>query len=104
MSFGRKSKKAFKSPEEKARDKLIAAISEDTVTELESANLEALDKRIADANAIIANTKVELNATESYQKVVADKKLLETGYNEVKKRQNTIIKFALQLRQEKGAL
>lgn len=104
MSFGRKSKKAFKSPEEKARDKLIALLSEDTVNELEAADLEALDKRIADANATIVNTKAELAATEEYQKIVSDKKLLETGFNEVKRRQNQIIKFALQLRQDKGAL
>lgn len=83
--------------------KKIGTDGEDIIKELEAADLEELNKRIAQANQSIVETKAELDANENYVKVCEDKKLLSSGFSEVKKRQNAIIKVAIQLRQAKGA-
>ena len=102
MKFGKSKTKL--SPAEKDREKLVKALGEDTVTEIEAMTLENLNKRIAEANAAISNTKAELDANPAYQSIKFDKSALETGFNEVKKRQNTIIKLSLICRQDRGAV
>lgn len=79
-------------------NKLERILGVDTIRELEALDLLALNKRIAEANEAIQSTRAELDALPNYQQVKEDKKLLETGYREVKKRQDAIIKLCLELR------
>lgn len=83
--------------------KLEKFLGEDTVREIEAMGVEELNKRIAQANAAIADTKSELEKNDAYVQVKRDKAYLESGFNEVKKRQNAIIKLALQARKDRGA-
>lgn len=82
--------------------KSIGSDGEDVLRELEAADTEELNKRVAQASQAIHDTKAELKANVDYEKVVSDKKLLESGFREVKKRQNAIIKVCLNLRKERG--
>lgn len=87
-------------------EKLAQKIGDDwkeILAELEAFSVEDLNKRIAQANQSISETKSELEANENYVKVCNDKKLLSSGFREVKKRQNAIIEIAVKFRQEKGA-
>ncbi len=83
--------------------KKIGDDGEDLLRELETADVEALNKRIAQANHSINETKTELEANEEYKKAKSDSKLLSSGFREVKKRQNAIIGVCLQLRKDRGA-
>ena len=83
--------------------KKIGPDGEDVVQELEAASVEDLNKRIANANQAISETKAELDDNEDYKKAKSDCKLLSSGFSEVKKRQNAIIAVAVKLRKDKGA-
>lgn len=83
--------------------KKIGPDGEDVLKELEASDVESLNKRIAQANQAISETKAELNENEAYVEAKNTTKLLGSGLAEVKKRQNAIIAVALQLRQDKGA-
>lgn len=83
--------------------KKIGDDGEDVLKELEAADVGALNKRIAQANHSINETKTELEANEEYKKAKSDSKLLSSGFREVKKRQNAIIAVCLQLRKDRGA-
>jgi len=84
--------------------KLAKKIGDDgdrIIAELEAADVETLNKRIAMANQSIATVKAELDANEDYTKAKSDCKLLSSGFREVKGRQNAIIAVALQFRKDK---
>jgi uncharacterized small protein (DUF1192 family) len=83
--------------------KKIGPDGEDVVQELEAASVEDLNKRIAQANQAISETKAELDDNEDYTKAKNDCKLLSSGFREVKTRQNAIIAVAVKLRKDKGA-
>lgn len=83
--------------------KKIGTDGEEVVAELEAADVETLNKRIAQANQAISDTKRELEANVDYMQAKSDCKLLSSGFSEVKKRQNAIIAVAVKLRKEKGA-
>jgi len=86
-------------------DKIVKAIGsdgEDILRELEVMDVAGLNKRIAQANQAISETKEELEANEAYTAAKNDVKLLSSGFREVKTRQNAIIGVAVKLRQEKG--
>ena len=94
-------------------EKLASKIGGDwreVLADLESMELDALNKRIAQANQAIASTKEELEADlpngdmSPYVKAKSNAKLLSEGLREVRKRQNAIIAVSVKLRQEKGAL
>lgn len=85
--------------------KLIKAIGsdgEDIVRELEASDTEGLNKRIAQANHAIVDTKAQLEENLAYKKAKEDVAHLSAGLKEVKKRQNAIIKIALELRKDRG--
>ena len=82
--------------------KKIGPDAEDVLAELEAMDVPGLNKRIAQANAAISDTKEELDNNPAYQQVLADKKLLGSGFKEVKARQNAIIAISVQLRKDKG--
>lgn len=87
-------------------DKLAKKIGDDgkdIVAELEAMSLEDLNKRIAQANQSIADTKVELEGNEKYEQAKLSVKVLSSGFREVKKRQNAIIEVCVRLRRDKGA-
>ena len=54
------------------------------------------------ATKSIKQAKEELDATQEYQQLKADKSDLEGGLRDVKKRQNAIIQYSLHLMEEKG--
>jgi uncharacterized small protein (DUF1192 family) len=84
--------------------KKIGPDGDEVIAELEAADVESLNKRIAQANQSISDTKAELEENENYVKAKEDVKLLSSGLREVKKRQNAIIAVAVALRKEKGAV
>lgn len=83
--------------------KKIGPDGEDVVRELEAMTVENLNKRVAQANQAISDTKAELDENQKYVQAKEDVKLLSSGFREVKKRQNAIITVAIQLRKDKGA-
>ena len=83
--------------------KAIGPDAEDVLKELESADTEELNKRVAQASQAISDTKEELNKNPEYMQAKDDIKLLSSGLKEVKQRQNAIIKICLQLRKDRGA-
>lgn len=99
-SFG---KKAALTPMQKLSKK-IGDDGDSIIAELEAADVETLNKRIAMANQAIAATKAELDANEEYTQAKSDCKLLSSGFREVKSRQNAIIAVALEFRRDKGAV
>jgi ribosomal protein L15 len=84
--------------------KKIGSDGEEVVAELEAADVEALNKRIAQANQAISDTKAELEENDAYVQARDAVKLLGSGLAEVKKRQNAIIAVAIAFRKEKGAV
>ena len=82
--------------------KKIGSDGEDIVSELESFDVEGLEKRIAQSAQSISETTAQLKANPEYEQIVNDKKLLESGLKKVKQRQNAIIKVCLQLRKDRG--
>lgn len=84
--------------------KKIGADGEDVVAELEAMDVADLNKRIAQANQAISDTKSELDENEKYAQAKLVTKDLSSGFRDVKKRQNAIIAVAVQLRKEKGAV
>jgi hypothetical protein len=99
-SFG---KKAPLTPIQKLAKK-IGDDGDSVIAELEAADVETLNKRIAQANQAISTTKAELDANEKYTQAKSDCKLLSSGFREVKSRQNAIIAVAVQFRKDKGAV
>lgn len=84
--------------------KKIGPDAEDVLKELEAMEVVDLNKRIAQANQSISDTKAELNENTEYTQAKEDVKLLSSGFREVKVRQNAIIAVAVQLRKDKGAV
>lgn len=83
--------------------KKIGPDGEDVVRELEAMTVEELNKRVAQANQAISDTKADLDKNPDYTQAKEDVKLLSSGFREVKKRQNAIITVAIKLRKDKGA-
>lgn len=83
--------------------KKIGSDAEDVLKELEAMDIPELNKRIAQSNQAISDTKAELNENMNYVEAKSTAKLLGSGLAEVKKRQNAIIAVAVQLRKDKGA-
>lgn len=83
--------------------KKIGSDAESVLAELEAMDVVELNKRIAQANHAISETKAELEANDAYVQTKNDMKFLSSGLKEVKGRQNAIIEVALKLRVEKGA-
>jgi uncharacterized small protein (DUF1192 family) len=84
--------------------KKIGPDAEDVLKELEAMDLPDLNKRIAQANQAISETKAELNENVAYAQAKEDIKLLSSAFREVKGRQSAIIAVAVQLRKDKGAV
>lgn len=84
--------------------KKIGDDGEDVLKELEAMDVADLNKRIAQSNQAISDTKAELDENDDYVHAKADVKLLSSGLREVKKRQNAIIAVAVKLRKDKGAV
>ena len=80
----------------------IGTDGEDVLKELEAMTVPEINKRIAQANQAISETKEQLEANPKYVEAKNDVKLLSSGLREVKTRQNAIIAIAVKLRQEKG--
>ncbi len=77
---------------------------EDMLKELEAMDVVSLNKRIAQANQAISDTKAELNTNPAYTEAKETTKLLGSGLREVRKRQNAVIAVSVQLRKDKGAV
>ncbi len=83
--------------------KKIGPDAEEILKELEAMEVVDLNKRIAQANQAISETKTELDQNEAYAQAKEDVKLLSSGFREVKGRQNAIIAVCVQLRKDRGA-
>ncbi len=84
--------------------KKIGPDGEEIISQLEAMDVTDLNKRIAQANQAISDTKAELDENDNYVKAKETAKLLSSGFREVKKRQNAIIAVAVQMRKDKGAV
>jgi len=82
--------------------KKIGSDAEEVLKELEAMDTADLNKRIAQANSAISDTKAELNENQAYIEAKENVKLLSSGFREVKARQNAIIAVAVQLRKDRG--
>lgn len=82
--------------------KKIGPDAEDVLKELEAMDVSDLNRRIAQANQAISETKAELNENQAYTEAKETAKLLSSGFREVKQRQNAIIAVAVQLRKDRG--
>ena len=100
MKMGRPRKEPLTEMQKLA--KKIGSDGEDVLRELEAADTEELNKRIAQSSQAISDTKEELNKNAEYIQAKEDLKLLSSGFREVKQRQNAIIKVCLQLRKDRG--
>lgn len=100
--MGRKRKEPLTEMQKLA--KKIGPDGEDVLKELEAMDVADLNKRIAQANQAISDTKTELNKNDAYVEARETAKLLSSGFREVKSRQNAIIAIAVQLRKDKGAV
>ena|SRR5665213_1710747 len=83
--------------------KKIGPDAEDVLKDLEAMEVADLNKRIAQANQAISDTKAELDENEKYAAAKLAVKDLSSGFREVKGRQNAIIAVCVQLRKDKGA-
>lgn len=82
--------------------KKIGDDGDDVIAELEAMSVPDLNKRIAQANSAISDTKAKLDINADYIAAKADVSLLSSGLREAKKRQNAIIAVSVQLRKDKG--
>jgi len=82
--------------------KKIGPDAEDVLKELEAMEVVGLNKRIAQANQAISDTKAELNDNAAYVEAKENVKVLSSGFREVKGRQNAIIAVCVQLRKDRG--
>ncbi len=88
----------------------IGTDGSDRLLEMEGMSVEELNKRIAEANQAISETKDALEADlpngekNEYMKAKALAKELSADFREVKKRQNAIIAVAVEIRKEKGTV
>ena len=84
--------------------KKIGPDFKEVLADLEAMDVADLNKRIAQANQSISETKTELDQNEGYTKAKNDVRLLSSSFRETKSRQGAIISVAIKLRQEKGAV
>ena len=84
--------------------KKIGPDGQDRLAEMEAMDVADLNKRVAQANQSISETKTELDQNEEHTKAKGTVKLLSSAYRETKSRQDAIIAVAIKLRQEKGAV
>jgi len=99
--MGRKRKEPLTEMQKLA--KKIGTDWEDVLKDLEGMDVPDLNKRVAQANQAISDTKAELEKNDAYMDAKANAKLLSSGFREVKGRQNAIIAVSIQLRRDKGA-
>jgi hypothetical protein len=84
--------------------KSIGSDGEEVLKELEAADTEELNKRIASSTQSISDAETELKANPEYAQAKEDLKLMSSALREVKKRQKAIIKVCVQLRKDRGAV
>lgn len=87
---------------EKQLSKLQKTLGEETVSELDSLDAESLKKVVVEASTAIKQAKDELEANPKYIEIKAQAKAASAGFNDVKKRQNAKIQYALELLENKG--
>lgn len=89
--------------------KKIGTDGEEILAQLEAADVEALNKRIAQANQAISESREALEADQEngdeslYLKAKKAAKEYSSDFTAIKKRQNAIIAVAVQFRKDKGA-
>src|ERR1019366_2633881 len=71
--------------------KKIGTDFKEVLADLEAMEVTDLNKRIAQANQAISETKSELDQNEGHTKAKNDVKLLSSSFREVKARQGAII-------------
>jgi outer membrane receptor for ferrienterochelin and colicin len=89
----------FKGPLLSKDEKLLGV---DTCREMESMATSQLEDVIVQANASIKQAKDELEKNPNYQDVKSKMRDLTGAFNDLKRRQNGKIAFALKLRESRG--
>ena len=87
---------------EKLIKKLTKALGQDTLNDMRGLSIETLDGLIVSSAKEIEETREELEANPSFQKVKEDMKYLRSGLAEVKKLNNARIQAAIMLLSERG--
>ncbi len=78
-------------------ERMIKALGEDTLKDMEAMDADTLKKRIVEANEAMRQAYDELEANEKYQETKANLSALTEGKRGVNKRQNAVIGVALHL-------
>lgn len=106
--MGRKRKEPLSEMQQLAQK--IGEDGSDVLAQLEAMSVEELNKRIAQANQAIHESKDALEADQPngdkslYLKAKESAKEYSSDFRAIKKRQNAIIAVSVKLRQEKGAV
>lgn len=96
-----KKEKRVLSPLEKIAQK-IGSDWEDVLRDLEAADSEELKTRVTHASQAIHDAQTELSQNEEYIRAKENLGVLSSGFKEVRKRQQSIIKVCLELRRDRG--
>ena len=110
MKMGRPRKNQEPLSEMQKLAQKIGEDGSDVLALLEAMSVEELNKRIAQANQAIHESKEALEADQPngdkspYVKAKEQAKEYSSDFRAIKKRQNAIIAVAVRLRQEKGAV
>lgn len=83
-------------------ERLVKALGEDTVQELNTLSPEDLKARIILAEMSVKSAQEELEANPKYQEIIEKIKAIREGFSFVKKRQKAITQYSLHLLEEKG--
>jgi hypothetical protein len=87
-------------------DKKLKKISKELgvefLKELEALSPEELREKVVQAESSVKQAYDELDANHEYQELKENKKAMEQGMKDVKKRQNAITLYALHLMEEMG--
>ncbi len=89
---------------EKKLESIEKILGKEKIESLDSGQVDELQITISNAAAAIKTAQDELDANPLYQELKENLKVLSAGMKEVKKFQNAVIQYSLNLIEEKGKL
>lgn len=87
----------------KKLEKIEKALGREFLSDLSALSEVALKNRIAESAGSIKHAQEELEANLKYQELKEGVKAISEGLKEVRKRQNNVITYCLNLLEERGA-
>lgn len=87
---------------DKKFEKIKKALGKDMIQELDKLSVDELKSRIVMAEESVKTAIEGLETNTKYQALKTDISMFNKGLGEVKKRQNSIVRYSLHLLEEKG--